>query len=83
MKRNIILITLLLFYTSFGFAQTLDEYYKIAAENNPGLQAKYQAFEAAMQKVPQVGTLEDPTISFGFFLSPVETRVGHNRQSFH
>ncbi len=65
-----------------GFAQTLDDYFKIAAENNPGLQAEYKAFEAAMQKVPQVNTLPDPAFSFGYFISPVETRVGPQRAKF-
>jgi len=65
-----------------GFAQTLDDYFKIAAENNPGLQAEYKAFEAAIQKVPQVNTLPDPAFSFGYFISPVETRVGPQRAKF-
>lgn len=77
---NIILIILLTI--PGGFAQTLDDYFKIAAENNPGLQAEYIAFEAAMQKVPQVNTLPDPTFSFGYFISPVETRVGPQRARF-
>jgi hypothetical protein len=42
--------------------QTLEEYQKFAAENNPGLQAKYKIFEAAMQKTAQVNTLPDPTL---------------------
>lgn len=65
-----------------GNAQTLDNYFKIAAENNPGLQAKYKEFEAAMQKVPQVSTLPDPSLSFGYFISPAETRVGPQRARF-
>lgn len=65
-----------LLYSTMGFAQTLDDYFKIAAENNPGLQAIYKEYEAALQKVPQVSTLPDPTFSFGYFISPVETRVG-------
>ena len=60
-------------------AQTLDEYLAIAAENNPGLQASYLEFEAAMQAVSQAKALPDPTISFGYFVSPVETRVGPQR----
>jgi len=63
-------------------AQTLNDYLKIAAENNPGLQAKYKEFEAALQKVDQVSTLPDPSISFGYFISPVETRVGPQRARF-
>lgn len=57
-------------------AQTLEESLKIAAENNPLLKAKYAEFEAALQKVAQVSSLPDPTLSFGYFVSPVETRVG-------
>ena len=50
-----------------GQAQTLDEYFKAAAENNPGLQSKYKEFEAALQKIPQVNSLPDPTVSFSYF----------------
>ncbi|WP_297093624.1 TolC family protein [uncultured Draconibacterium sp.] len=63
-------------------AQTLEDYFQIAAENNPGLQAQYKDFEAALQKVPQVSSLPDPTFSFGYFISPVETRVGPQRAKF-
>jgi len=51
-----------------GNAQTLQSYQQTAAENNPGLQAKFKEFEAAMQKVPQVSSLLDPTFSFGYFI---------------
>lgn len=63
-------------------AQTLNDYFQMAAENNPGLQAQYKDFEAALQKVPQVSSLPDPTFSFGYFISPVETRVGPQRAKF-
>lgn len=56
--------------------QSLQEYFTIAAEQNPGLQAQYKEFEAALQKVAQVSSLPDPNLSLGVFLSPVETRVG-------
>ena len=61
---------------------TLDTYLEIAADNNPGLQAKYKEFEAALQKIPQVTALPDPSFSFGYFISPVETRVGPQRAKF-
>lgn len=61
---------------------TLDTYLEIAAKNNPGLQAKYKEFEAALQKIPQVNALPDPSFSFGYFISPVETRVGPQRAKF-
>ncbi len=57
-------------------AQTLETYQQIAAENNPGLQAKYKSFEAALQKIPQVSTLPDPTLSLGYFLPSMETTMG-------
>jgi outer membrane protein TolC len=63
-------------------AQNLDKYLEIAAQNNPGLKAKYVEFEAALQKVEQVNTLNDPTFSFGYFISPVETRVGAQQMKF-
>jgi outer membrane protein TolC len=63
-------------------AQQLEKYLEIAAQNNPRLKAKYVEFEAALEKVKQVNTLNDPTFSFGYFLSPVETRVGAQRMKF-
>ena len=63
-------------------SQTLDDYVKTAAENNPGLQSRYREYEAALQKVPQAAALPDPAISFGYFISPVETRVGPQQAKF-
>jgi cobalt-zinc-cadmium efflux system outer membrane protein len=82
MKAIALSITLLFFISFSGSAQTLEEYFQIAAENNPGLKAKYKAFEAAMEKIPQVGSLQDPSLSFGYFISPVETRVGPQKARF-
>ncbi len=82
MKKIIILIVLFISAFSAVQAQTLDSYLEMAAANNPGLQAKYKDFEAALQKVPQVSSLPDPTFSFGYFVSPVETRVGPQRAKF-
>ncbi len=82
MKTTIILFISLVVAGFAANAQTLEDYFQIAAENNPGLQAKYKDFEAALQKVPQVSSLPDPTFSFGYFISPVETRVGPQRAKF-
>ena len=57
-------------------SQSLSNYQQIALENNPELRAHYALFEAALQRIPQVNTLPDPTFSFGYFMIPVETRVG-------
>ncbi|GAO30382.1 TolC family protein [Geofilum rubicundum] len=83
MNRNNIYLLLVFMLAGLGvYAQSPDDYYQIAAENNPGLKAKYAAYEAALQKIPQARTLADPTFSFGYFVSPVETRVGPQRARF-
>ena len=64
-------------------SQNLDEILRIGIENNPGLKAKYLEFEASMQKVSQANSLPDPQFSFGYFVSPVETRVGPQKARFN
>lgn len=54
----------------------LDRYLEIAAENDPGLKSDFARYLAEVQKVPQVGTLPDPMVAFGYFAVPTETRVG-------
>ena len=82
MKNWTLTLTLVLFTCFQGFSQTLDMYLKIAAENNPGLKGSYKEFEAALEKAAQIRSLPDPSISFGYFISPVETRVGPQRARF-
>src|SRR5690554_6113882 len=83
MNRNKIYLLLVFVVAGLGIdAQSVDDYYQTAAENNPGLKAKYAAYEAALQKIPQAKSLADPTFSFGYFISPVETRVGPQRARF-
>ncbi|MDZ7738052.1 MAG: TolC family protein [Bacteroidales bacterium] len=78
MRLVISILIVLLGYVS-GHSQVPEKYLRMAAENNPGLQAAYAEFEAALQKVPQANALPDPALSFGYFISPVETRVGPQR----
>jgi cobalt-zinc-cadmium efflux system outer membrane protein len=54
----------------------LDRYLLEAAENNPGLKSAFNEYLATLEKVPQVGTLPDPQVTFGYYIQPVETRVG-------
>jgi outer membrane protein, heavy metal efflux system len=70
-------IVVLSFCTSVAHSQSeLSHYLQIGAENNPGLKAQFTAYYAALEKIPQVGALPDPSLSFGYFISPIETRVG-------
>ena len=82
MNRYITIIIAMLLCSTVSYTQSLDDYFKAAAENNPGLQAMYKEYEAALQQVPQVNALPDPTFSFGYFISPVETRVGPQQAKF-
>lgn len=82
MKNRIIFILLFLGFGSLGHAQSLDHYLKVAAENNPGLQAFYTEYLAAKQKIPQVGTLPDPELGLGLFLPPMEHISGKEHVSF-
>lgn len=63
-------------------AQSLDDYLKQAAENNPGVKAAYLEFEAAMQRLPQVSSLPDPTLSMSALGQMIETRVGTQEARF-
>ncbi|MBK8192389.1 MAG: TolC family protein [Lewinellaceae bacterium] len=58
-------------------AQTLDDYLKIALENNPGIRAKQTAYEAARQKLPQARALPDPTVNASVFLRPMMLPMGN------
>ncbi len=59
-----------------GQAQKPDSLFEIAANNNPDLKARFKAYEQALTQVPQQGALPDPMLSFGYFLSQPETRLG-------
>jgi outer membrane protein, heavy metal efflux system len=58
-------------------AQTLDDYIKIALDNNPGIQARETEAQAAMQKLPQVRALPDPTVNASVFLRPMMLPMGN------
>jgi len=79
-NKNIILSVFILL---LGFAlqaqDILDRYLEDAARNNPELKSRFNEYMATLEKVPQVGTLPDPTLAFGYFIMPVETRVGPQR----
>jgi len=75
-QRYFIGMLLLLVSSLLSAQQELEGYLQVAAENNPGLKAKFNEYMAALEVAPQVGALPDPTVAFGYFISPVQTRVG-------
>lgn len=54
----------------------LNQYLETAVKNNPSLKSLFKQYMAALEKVPQVGALPDPQLAFGYFVQPVETRLG-------
>jgi len=80
MKRTIYKKLLLVFIGIFGWLfatsqkqpDSLYQYLVIAAKNNPTVQQKFYEYKAALQKVPQVGSLPDPELNVGVFIQPME-----------
>jgi outer membrane protein TolC len=63
--------------SSQQYPDSLLRYLEIAAKNNPGVLQKFSEYQAALQKIPQVGSLPDPELSAGVFLSPMELVSGN------
>ncbi len=83
MKNKIIFLNIFLMISLSGIAQeSLNTYLKTAANNNPGLKSKFSVYMAAMEKVSQVGALPDPKFTFGYFIEPIETKVGPQKATF-
>jgi len=53
-----------------------DDYVRFALYHSPKVEAAYQRWVAASERLPQVSALPDPRVNFGFFLDEVETRTG-------
>lgn len=74
--KKITTIILMLIVGNIQAQSVLDNYLVIAAENNPGLKAKFSRYHASLEKLPQVSSLPNLNVAFGYFISPIETRVG-------
>jgi outer membrane protein TolC len=82
-KRNGLIIGFLLAFFQFAaeyqiFSQdSLSSYLIIGAKNNPEIKAKYYSYLASLQMVPQVGSLPDPEVTFGYFTKPYVQMMGN------
>lgn len=77
--KKVMLILIVVILASSGKVSAQDElnvYLQTAAENNPALKVQFNEYMAALERVPQVGALPDPVIAFGYFIQPIETRLG-------
>lgn len=59
------------------YTDSLFRYLEISAKKNPSVMQKFIEYQAALEKVPQVGSLSDPELSLGVFLSPMELLNGN------
>jgi outer membrane protein TolC len=59
------------------YPDSLLQYMEVAAKNNPTVKQKFYEYQAALQRVPQVGSLPDPELSLGIFLKPMELVSGN------
>lgn len=78
--KNLIIVLLAVFSFS-AKASELDSLLQWSASNHPELKAAFKSYEAALQKVNGSGYLPDPTLSFGYFISSPETRLGPQKGS--
>ena len=77
-----LIIFLLIGFGSVKAQTPLKVYQDTAALNNPRIQTLYMQYEVIKQRVPQVGALPDFQFGFGYFIRPVETRVGPQQATF-
>ena len=78
MKKTILLFTCLSIFNLSSHSQDSLKYdLDLAVKNNPAVLQKLAVYKAALQKVPQVGSLPDPDINVGVFLSPMEQLSGN------
>jgi len=64
-------------YQDSLISDSLTEYLKIAIMNNPLVLQRYSEYKASLERVPQVGSLPDPELTAGVFLSPMELPMGN------
>ena len=75
MKKTILFISILIFQITPA-QDKLSGYLETAARNNPELKAAFNRYRADLEKIPQVSSLPDPQLMFGYFIQPVETKTG-------
>lgn len=55
---------------------SLKDLQQITVEENPGIRAAFSQWYASLKQQTVAGALPDPSLAFGYFVSPVETRLG-------
>jgi outer membrane protein, heavy metal efflux system len=55
---------------------TLDDYLRLAFTRNAGLRAAFENARAALERIPQAKSWDDPALSFEYFIEQMDTRYG-------
>lgn len=63
-------------------SSTLGDYLLYAAHHNPGLEAAFNRWQAALERVPQAKALPNPQFSYTYMFQGVETRVGPQKDRY-
>lgn len=58
---------------------SLESYVATALRQSPSLRAAFERWRAAIHRIPQAHRLPEPTLTYGYFIQNVETRVGPQR----
>lgn len=67
--------------TRFTTESRVEEYLLFAAETNPGLQAAYQRWMAALEQVAVARGWPDPRLGYSYYIQEVETALGPQKQA--
>ncbi len=57
-----------------GETSTLDDYLQHAFAQSPRLRAAFDRWMAALERIPQARSLDDPSLSFEYFIEQMDTR---------
>jgi outer membrane protein TolC len=79
-KDALLFASLLIFSLAHSYGQVSDslaKYLEVAAGKNPLVLQRFTEYKAALQKVPQAGSLSDPQLDIGIYLTPMELISGN------
>ncbi len=79
-----VILTLIFMRPVSLFSQNimLDDYLQYASENNPDIKKAHTEYLMSVERINLSGVLPDPKLAVGYFINPVETRIGAQRAKF-
>ena len=71
------ILALLVFTAGWARGQELEDYVRLALNSNPAIKAQALAYDASMQKIPQVSAWADPQVNASLFINPMMLPMGN------